>query len=98
MPTPQTSSFADGRRVQEAPGEPLARDAPRRVGAASRGRPVGPRELCVEDAPAAQLHVSLEVLFVGIDFILDFVGELSAKFKSALRVRRVPKADTIYTL
>ena len=31
-------------------------------------------------------------------FSLDLVGELGAKFKSALRDRRVPKADTIYTL
>ena len=98
MLTPQTSSIADGRHVQDAPGKPLARDAPRGAGAASRGTPVGVRELAVEDAPAAQLHVSLEVLGVGTDFGLDFVGVLSAKFKSALTVRRMPKADTIYDL
>ena len=90
------SSFTDGHRIQEAPGGPLARDAPRGAGAASRGTPVGARELAVEDAPAAQLQVSLEVLGVGTDFGFDFVGELSGKFdtKDAARAVRRGKHQT----
>ena len=89
MPTPTSTVRADvadvlvrrwtsrSRITERAAGSRRAAGA----GAASRGTPVGARELAVEDAPAAQLHVTLEALGMGTDFGLGFVGELSGKFR-----------------